>query len=390
MSFFSIFKKNDSIFDENGYLSLFSIFSDRVVFFLIKKERSKTGDTFSIINSIVETQEESFLKGDFDFDKLKLNCGKIKHKLANMNIKVGNIMFAFSPEVSASIFISKNFERVNREVKITQSEIDSMIIDIKSEFLKSGQMMSLEKLEKILIDGYPVQDYLELSGKNINIGILGVASKKEISLNLKSLASFLKGNFKGAFPLDISLVNLKKDFSKLEDALFINIFENLSSLFLLRSGRVDYIENADIGYGDFERHISEYFAVGREEAKSIKRKFISGDLDVSILDNIRSLSFISAENILSKIKPSLITLSKFDLLPANIFIYFSSDVTLQISQIFKKSNNWFSDLPFVKNVEVEFLNMSNMVNFFKDEKKLFTEGEYSYIYAIIYTISKLK
>ncbi|MBI3671546.1 hypothetical protein HY249_02000, partial [Candidatus Azambacteria bacterium] len=269
---------------------------------------------------------------------------------------------------------------------ITQEEIDKMVLNVKSEFSKSGNLISLERLEKVLIDGYAMEDPLGLAGKEITVGISGVTSKSDVVKEFSGLASFLKLEFKGVFPIDFSVVEAKKHFSDLKDALFINIFENSASLFLLRSGFIDAIENADAGYGDFGRRLSENFSVGLEEAKNIKNKFISGDLDVNILDKARSLAFESAKVALGKIKPAISLLGRMDLLPKEIFISFFGDVPVQFSQAFKKSNNWFSDLPFSRDVEIAFLNASDFDNLLKDEKKLFTACEY----AIIYHINKLK
>jgi len=223
MKLFSFLKKQTAAFDKKGFLTAVFVFADKVVVCLIKKERSSNNDTFILVESITEPQEESFLGGDFDFNKLKLSLGKIKAVFLKKNNKSKNVIFAFSPEVATSVLVSKKFERVDEGLKISQEEIDKMRASIKAEFLKGGRMISLEKIEKVLVDGYLMDGLIGLSGKEVNIGLLGVSSKYDLNKKFKELASFLKRDLKGVMAIDISVFNLKKDLSKTEDALFINI-----------------------------------------------------------------------------------------------------------------------------------------------------------------------
>ncbi len=390
MGIFSFLKKEEKLFDKKGFLLVIAVFSDRVVLFLLQKKHIDKKDEIFIEDMILETQEEGFFSKEFDFEKLNLNCGKIKNQLWKKNIKTKNVLFAFCPEVAKSVFVSKKFRRKNREQKISKDEINRMTANIKYEYSKKGNDISLEKIEKVLIDGYLIQKPIGLHGKDITIGLLGVLFKGNLNRNFKNLASFLRLNFKGVLAMDSAFVKAENEVKKIGNGLFINIFENYSSVFLIRNGFIDAVENVDMGYGELVKKISKELSVGMEEAENIKNKFIFGDLDVSVLEEIRNISFSASEDLLKKIKQALIRLGSADLLPGDVFICFSSDVSLQFKQIFRKGNNWYSDLPFVQNVDVVFLGINDVLCIAKDEKKLFTDVKDLYIYGIINSINKLK
>ena len=193
-------------------------------------------------------------------------------------------------------------------------------------------------------------------------------------------------NLKDILSIDREFVRDIAEKKNIKDALLINIFENHSSIFLVRNSRIAALDRVNVGYGALDLKISETFKVGREEAKNLRKLFTSGSMDVSVIDQIRSLAVSAAEELLYKTKLSLGLIDKDNLLPSDIFISFFGDAFLQAEQVFLKSNNWFSDLPIAQNANVHFLSPKDIQENIIPE---FANRNYAYLYVIMNKINNL-
>ncbi len=354
----SFLKKKKEIFNKNNPFVIFAIYSDKIEAFLVKKNSQEIEINF--LDS--EYQEDIFLDGDIDINNLKLNCSKLKVKISEKNIKVKNIIFGVSSEIVKAIFISKSKKRNIEDKKIKKNEIDEMILNLKKEYKKNNKTLFLNEIQNYFVDGYKIKNPIGFLGQEIKIDTVAYELKKNINLRtiFKSLAIFLNLKFRGIFALDTVLFLAEKEFKQYKDIIFINILNKNISIFLIKNTSVKAIDNLNLGYGIFDQKISEDFKVGIEEAKDLRDKFLEGNLDIEIMERLRKIAISESENILNKVKVSLVNLDRSDLLPKNIFISFSAKPLFQIEQVFKKANNWFSDLPFPQDVDIIFLNTIDM------------------------------
>ncbi len=377
-------KKN--IFDKNNSFIIFSIYSDKVEAFLVKRKNKNMAVEFIA----VESQEGVFSHNNLNLSKLKLNCSKLKVKLSEKNIKINNLIFGVSSEIIEPVFISESKERKDNEKKIKKDEINKIISDFKKKYKKKNKTLFFKEAERYFIDGYNIKTPIGLLGKNLEISGLGFEFKADSNLNktLKSLADFLAFEFFGIFALDSTLLLAEKEFKKIENAVFINILNCHICIFLIKNTFVAAVDNLALGYGSFEEKISKEFLVGLEEARNIKNKFLDGNLDVKIMEKLRNIALLESQNILNRVKASLLSLEKTSLLPKKIFISFSSKPPLQVEQVFKKGNNWFSDLPFPQDVDIIFLNSIDMSAIINKSLSLSETNKNAYTNILVNAILK--
>lgn len=382
MSFFSGFKffgDKDELFDKNGFLIVINIFSDKIFAFTLEK-----GKEFQ-----VKAYAEESVEGDsrLDFYKIKLNCSKVVAALSLNGFKSSNVVFSFSPEIAQTKFLKKKFARQDSDARISKNEIDGMIALIKNEITKQKESLFFENIERILIDGYVIGDPVGAHGKELELNLLGVSCIEDLKKQFEDLAIFLKLNLKYILSIDKEYLKSIIKKKELKDAIFINIFENTTDIFMIRNGAVVAFDTIKSGYGFLDFKLAEVFQVGAEEAKKIRKSFATGNLDVSIMDKIRQLAVSASEDVLYKTKLSLGLIDKDNLLPPDIFISFFGDYFLQLEQVFSKGNNWFSDLPIPQNANVYFASPKDIQENFLPE---LAGRQYSYVYAIIYNIIKDK
>jgi len=391
MSFFGLFKDNKSFFDKRDSLLVFSVFSDRVIGFILHKKNSKGNGQFQISNYTEEDKLAIKNDGSFDFETLWLGCSKIKLDLSQKIKKMPQtVLFGFCPEVSESVYFVKNTKRQNKVNKISQEEISKAVKEMEKEPLSTDSTTKsfAQNIEKVMVDGYFVETPLGFDGEELSMALSANISNFDIDAVFKKMAELLKMNYKGAYALDRALVDMERDVKAVKDAVFINIFEEKTSVFLLKSGIIEGIKSADAGYGSFKKDIEEAFSIGYEEAVLIKDKFLAGALDVNVLEKMRGVAQKSAENIVKAVKKPLNILGSVNMLPSKVFISFDSNTPIQFSQAFKRSARWFEDLPFYDNVDVSFLDDSDITKMLintelKDDADI-------YIYAIINKINKLE
>lgn len=377
---FKFFGKRGELFDKNGFLIVMNIFADKVFAFTIEKAKGLQ------LKSYVEESIEENVYGGLDFDRIKLNCAKAKDALFKKGFKSSNVIFAFSPEFACTKLFRKGFARRDSEQKISKKEIDDMVVLVKQELVKQKERMFFDNIERILIDGYVIADPVGMRGKELEISIVGASYNNDLNKQFEDLSRFLNLNLKDIFSIDREFIRDIAEKKEIKDAVFINIFENHTSIFLLRSSRIAALDRVNIGYGVLDLKISEAFGVGREEAKNLRRLFASGSMDVSVIDRIRSLAVSAAEELLYKTKLSLGLIDKESLLPSDVFVSFFGNAFLQAEQVFLKGNNWFSDLPIDQNANVYFLSPRDIQENIIPE---LSDRQYSFIYVIMNKINSL-
>ncbi len=374
---FSLLKKEKDAFDKNGNLLLFLVYPDRVVSFFLQKKTDKTKQDKIIIRDFFgEPIEMSFL--GLDFKKIALNCFKSKIYLEKKNkINFNNSVFVISPEFAKTSFYSKSFDRKDKNKKISQDEFNRMVFEIKKEVSKTDDYVFDVDIQRVFIDGYLVQNCVESLGGNIKIDTTFTLSHLNYKKELQKISDVLRLKLKKIFKLSDVLIDYKIKSDKQNDFVFLNIAGNTSSLFLIKEKKVAGIINLPFGFDGFLKNVKKEFFIDEKETRSIISEFIFGELNDEVSEKIGKIAFDYSSKFLNDIKPAFKVLDRDNILPSSFFVSFCyNNIPSAFFQIFKKSNNWFSDLPFMDNIDITLI-----------DEGVFNEDKKMHIYAIIYALS---
>ncbi len=384
---FGLFNKKNTIFDRRDNLIAFLVYFDRIDCLFLKNDPKNK--SIVIKEAYFEPLEVDFRFSN-EFLKVKFNIQKLWQYIKSKKDKKipKNAVFFLSPSLLKTEFISDSLIRKSENKKITKDELDTLKLKIKKEAQKNGTFVNDIIYQKIFVDGYLLKDPVGLSGKEIKINCVVFKSKIDIEKKLKELSQILKLEFKGIFPLDYTLCEYTKAKASLKDAVFINVFGNSLSIFLLRDGFLDNVVNENIGWCIFIKKISDFFSVGVQEAASIKNSFMLGNLDISILDKTRKLADTSSKDVVFCAKKMIVVLDRDNILPSCVFVSFDSAPYLVLKQAFSKSSGWFSNLPFFDNIDIKFFDKFEH-NFKLDETRSFRKEEDAFVYAIVYKLNNL-
>lgn len=314
------------------------------------------------------------------------NCARaIESAKAMAGIKkVEKAIVGIAGELVKGTTTTVHYERIKPEMRIDFPELKNIIQKVQwKAFDRIRQQLAWETghseievklinaaIVDVRIDGYKITNPLGFQGKDVSIAVfnayapmvhLGALQTIADELNLELLCI-------AAEPYAVAKsmgVDDVIDFS----AIFIDIGGGTTDIALVRNGGLEGTKMFALGGRAFTKRLAMELSVGFEEAESFKIRYAEGKLGKDVSNKLEKTFYDDCNVWLSGVELSLSEFSDSDLLPHRIFLCGGGSGLPGIKKALL-SSQWTKNLPFAKEVEVNFLQPKDVVNIFDETKEL--------------------
>lgn len=218
------------------------------------------------------------------------------------------------------------------------------------------------KIIETKIDGYKVQKLDGYKGKKLDFTILVTFLPKYYFENIeKTIKNLNLKNFEIVHPAQ-NLINI---FEK-TNAIFIDIGGELSQFFLVNKGKLENINDFDIGGKTFSRTLSEKLGLEEDGAKILKERYVKKELSEEVRKRIREFLFPEIKNWFYELKSKLENTKP--VLPSNIFLFGGGSLIPEIEEILE-GGDW-GDIVFFLSPEIKLIMPKDLKNIEDKTKNL--------------------
>ncbi|MBL7150036.1 MAG: hypothetical protein ISS84_00160 [Candidatus Pacebacteria bacterium] len=355
-----------------------------------KKDKKITilGNSFSYFDSY-----GIFNSKDFEADVIKKTISKTieetKSKVNQKpnltllglpaNILKGRIIFqSFKRENSQSIIDKKEKEVIYQKIlSKTQKEISQIFARESGILPKDIHFINLKILE-IKIDGYVVPAIQGYNGENLDFRILAIFLPKYYLENVKK-------NIQDLIPGGLEILNLAEVLpyffrNRVADGIFLDVGGNLTQIFLVNNGKLNKIDEFQIGGKTFSQTLSQSLGLEISEARALKENYSKGELSEGVRKRVREIFSQSLEDWFKNLKLRLKTQMSFreggviageatgSLLPSTFFLFGGGSQLPEIQEILEEGD--WEGFSFFTPPKVKFIYPKDFKNIEDITKKL--------------------
>ena len=362
----------------------------KVLFFSLNEEKGK-GRVVNILGSSLHYFDSyGAFEGD-NFDEKIIQrtlAGAMKEASYDFQRVIGKKV-KDKAELSAVISLPANIIRSRIVIQSQKREKIKDVIDRKEEEfirqkvlegarLKVSQAFSQEsgilpkdihfaalKILEAKIDGYEVPVLRGYDGKNLNFRILTIFLP----------ADYLKiiGNIANSLGLkNAKITHSAQSFlhfpylSERSDGIFLDIGGNLTQIFLLSRGKLEQVEEFEMGGKTFSKTLSESLGLNIKSARILKENYSKGVLSEQVRERIREIFSQPSAEWFNNLKLKL--LAKKSFLPSTFFLCGGGSLLPDIQEILERGN--WQEVPIISPPKVQFIYPKDLANIVDKTNKL--------------------
>ena len=282
------------------------------------------------------------------------------------NILKGRIVFqSFRRENPQSMIIDKKEKEViyQKILSKTQKEISQIFARESGILPKDIHFINLKILE-IKIDGYVVPAIQGYDGENLDFRILAIFLPKYYLENVKK-------NIQGLIPGGLEILNLAEVLpyffrNRVADGIFLDVGGNLTQIFLVNNGKLNKVDEFQIGGETFSQTLSQSLGLEISEARALKENYSKGELsEEGVRKRVREIFSQSLEEWFKNLKLKLKTHS---LLPSTFFLFGGGSQLPEIQEILEEGD--WEGFSFFTPPKVKFIYPKDFRNIEDITKKL--------------------
>lgn len=272
--------------------------------------------------------------------------------------------------------VNVRYERVRPQLKIDMPELKSIVQKIQwKAFDRVRQQLAWETghseidiklinaaIVDVRIDGYRVTNPLGFQGKEVSVSVfnsyapmihLGALQSitNELGLDLLSIA---------AEPYAVAR-SLGTDNAVEFSAVFIDIGGGTTDIAVVRNGGIEGTKMFALGGRAFTKRIATELSISFEEAEQLKLKYSAGELGPHLMQKMSGILQEDCQIWLSGVELALGEFVGSDLLPNRFLLCGGGSHLPEIKKVLE-SNKWPEDLPFGKQVKVDFIYPKDVIN----------------------------
>ena len=243
-----------------------------------------------------------------------------------------------------------------QEQELFQKVIEEAEVKISQEFaeiygvLPHDIQFTALKILETKINGYKVSSLLGFSGGRIDFKILAVFSFKQY---LEIIKETLKALDYSVFKI-VHLAEVLPFFFLGEklNAVFLDIGGEASQFFWITEGKLERIDDFNLGGGIFSQTLSEILGLRKKEARILKERYSNGELSLKAKKRIREILALELQSWLGSFRDELTKAKSF--LPPNCFLLGGASQLPDIKEILTQeerdnvSSVFFSKVRFVE------------------------------------------
>jgi len=297
------------------------------------------------------------------------------------NILKGRIVFqSFKRKNSQSIIDKKEKEVIYQKIlSKAQNEISQIFATESGILPKDIHFINLKILE-IKIDGYQVPAIQGYDGENLDFRILAIFLPKYYLENIrKIIQDLIPTDFYKEERLKIlNLAELLPYFFKdrIVDGIFLDVGGNLTQIFLVDNGKLNNVDEFEIGGKTFSQALSQGLGIEISGARVLKENYSKGELSEEVRERVREIFSQSLGDWFKNLKLKLKTQRIFDggrtsaglLLPSTFFLFGGGSQLPEIQEILEEGN--WRGFSFFTPPKVKFIYPKDFRNIEDITKKL--------------------
>jgi cell division ATPase FtsA len=307
------------------------------------------GDKIKVLASAVnyfKNCDSNFLVEDFEVELFKKtvidNLEELYREFAlspsQKTVRLENlpIFVALPPNIVRAEVIEIEYQKGSSS-KISQEEkkkICSHILDEAkrkiSTLVFDVEYIRLNIIEN-KIEGYPISDIINCRGAKLNFKVLAIFSSKIYLENVRKVFSCLKLNISQIIHLSETIPNFLKN-NKINDGIFVDVGAKITQVFFFKEGKIETINNLEIGGCNFSNKLAENFGLDRDSAKSLKENYSSNSLTPESSERIKKI--LSSEKNTWKGNFSYLKTGKLQ--SFSIYLFGGGSMLPEIKEVFLK------------------------------------------------------
>lgn len=286
------------------------------------------------------------------------------------NILKGRVTFqSFTRERPTEIINKKEEEKIFEDVFIKSKKEISQKFAEKSGILPEDLHFSSLKVLEIKIDGYQVSALQGYEGKNLDFRILAVFLPKYYLENFGKIIDNLNLRVLKIVHQAEKLIDIPDN--KSLDAIFLDIGGEITQIFLIRAGKLELIDEFEIGGKNFSQALSQSLGLNRGSARVLKEEYSREFLSAETKKRIREIFSRSLEDWFLNLKSKLS--EKKVLTPPTIFLFGGGSLLPEIQEILEEGD--WKDLPLTIRPKVKFIYPKDLKNI-EDATKSLNSPQY--------------
>lgn len=296
-------------------------------------------------------------------------------EMANVK-KAEKAIIGIAGELVKGTTTTVHYERIKPEIRIDLPELKNIIQKVQwKAFDRIRQQLAWETghseievqlinavIVDVRIDGYKVSNPVGFQGRDVSIAVFNAYAPMvhlgalktigdELGLNLLSIAAEPYAVAKSMGVEDVT------DFS----AVFVDIGGGTTDIAVVRNGGLEGTKMFALGGRAFTKRLATELGIGFEEAELLKIRYSEGKLGRDVTAKIETILNDDCHVWLSAVELSLSEFADSDLLPHRIFLCGGGSGLPGIKKSLT-TPNWRKNLPFAKDVEVNFLQPRDVIN----------------------------
>jgi len=322
--------------------------------------------------------------GITDIHGVAINCEKaIEQAATQAQFLPDKAIVGIAGELVKGATTTVKVTRQKPQTQIQLSELQDIVNDVQSQAFAQARAELAEEtgqaeidvqlvnaaIVSVMIDGYKVSSPLSYQGKELSVGVynafapivqFGALESVVRELNLELLAI-------AAEPYAVArcLNEESTDFA----ATFIDIGGGTTDIAVVRNGGVEGTKMFAIGGRAFTKRVAATLKVPFSKAEEAKIAYSSGKLDKDQAESVKQALQGDVQVWLSALQISLEEFGEGDLLPSKILLCGGGCNLPEIKQALSEKD-WYKDLPFARQPDVQFINPSEVANMVDETKSL--------------------
>jgi len=320
-----------------------------------------------------------------DIAGVVVTCQKAIEKAAQgLGFVPEQCIVGIAGELVKGTTVTVRYERIRPQLKIDMPELKNIVQKVQwKAFDRVRQQLAWETghseidiklinaaIVDVRIDGYRVTNPLGFQGKEVSVSVfnsyapmlhLGALQSitNELGLDLLSIA---------AEPYAVAR-SLGTENSVEFSAVFIDIGGGTTDIAVVRNGGIEGTKMFALGGRAFTKRLATELGISFEEAEQLKLRYSSGDLGPHLMQKLRNILEDDCQVWLSGVELALGEFVGQDLLPHR-FLLCGGGAHLPEIKRFLEQNHWPEDLPFGKQVKVDFIYPKDVINIVDKTEKL--------------------
>lgn len=280
--------------------------------------------------------------------------------------------------------VTVRYERTRPQLKIDMPELKNIVQKVQwKAFDRVRQQLAWETghseidiklinaaIVDVRIDGYRVTNPIGFQGKEVSVSVfnsyapmlhLGALQSitNELGLDLLSIA---------AEPYAVAR-SLGTDNAVEFSAVFIDVGGGTTDIAVVRNGGIEGTKMFALGGRAFTKRLATELGISYEEAEQLKLRYSAADLGPNLMQKLRNILEDDCKVWLSGVELALGEFVGQDLLPHRFLLCGGGAHLPEIKKVLEK-NRWPEDLPFGKQVKVDFIYPKDVINIVDKTGKL--------------------